>query len=161
LPSLSQFLNPLQPVMSQTADAHQKISYTMEWNAGIQQQLTNAMVLTVNYVGSVGRHQYIQWLVNTAAIPGPGSLTSRGQRWPQYGGTYTWDSDPGIASYNALQAELKKTTSYGLTFIASYTFSKSLDEQSDPYGGTGIQNGYNLRNSYGRSDYDIPQLFVL
>jgi hypothetical protein len=161
LPSLDQFLNPLQPVLSQTADAHQKISYTMEWNAGIQQQLTNTMVLTVNYVGSVGRHQYLQWNVNTAMFPGPGSLASRGERWPQYGGTYTWDSDPGIASYNALQAELKKTTSYGLTFIASYTFSKSLDEQSDPYGGTGIQNAYNLRNSYGPSDYDIPHLFVL
>ena len=160
LPSLNQFLNPNQPVLSQTADPHQRISYTMEWNAGIQQQLTNTMVLTVNYVGSVGRHQYIQWNVNTAAIPGPGSLASRGERWPQYNGVYTWDSDPGIASYNALQVELKKTTSYGLTFMGSYTYSKSLDEQSDPYGGTGIQDAYNLRNSYGPSDYDIRQLFV-
>jgi hypothetical protein len=48
LPSLSQFLNPNQPVLSQTADPHQKISYTIEWNGGIQQQLTNTMVLTVN-----------------------------------------------------------------------------------------------------------------
>ena len=62
--------------------------------------------------------------------------------------------------YAALQVELKKTTSYGLTFIGSYTYSKSLDEQSDPYGGTGIQNSYNLINSYGPSDYDIRQLFV-
>jgi hypothetical protein len=116
--------------------------------------------LTVNYVGSVGRHQYIQWNVNTAAIPGPGALSSRGERWAQYNGIYTWDSDPGIASYNALQVELKKTTSYGLTFLGSYTYSKSLDEQSDPYGGTGIQNSYNLINSYGPSDYDIPHLFV-
>jgi hypothetical protein len=98
--------------------------------------------------------------VNTAAIPGPGPLASRGERWPQYNATYTWDSDPGIASYHALQAQLRKTTSQGLTFLASYTFSKSLDEQSDPYGGTGIQNAYNLRNSYGHSDYDIPDLFV-
>jgi hypothetical protein len=61
LPSLNQFLNPNQPVLSQTADPHQKISYTMEWNAGIQQQLTNTMVVTVNYVGSAGRQQYLQW----------------------------------------------------------------------------------------------------
>src|SRR5580704_8776430 len=44
--------------------------------------------------------------------------------------------------------------------MASYTYSKSLDEQSDPYGGTGIQNAYNLIGSYGPSDYNIPQLFV-
>ncbi len=161
LPSLNQFLNPNQPVLSQTADPHQRISYTMEWNGGIQQQLTNTMVLMANYVGSVGRHQYLQWTVNTAAVPGPGSLAARGERWAQYNGVYTWDSDPGIASYHALQVELKKTTSYGLTFMASYTYSKSLDEQSDPYGGTGIQNAYNLINSYGPSDYHIPQLFVL
>jgi hypothetical protein len=160
LPSLSQFLNPNQPVVSQTADPHQKISYTMEWNAGIQQQLTNTMLLMVNYVASAGRHQFIQWNVNTAAIPGPGSLASRGQRYPQYGSVYTWDSDPGISSYNALQVELKKSFSNGLTFLASYTYSKSLDEQSDPYGGTGIQNAYDLRNSYGPSDYDIRHLFV-
>jgi hypothetical protein len=161
LPSLDQFLNPNQPVLSQTADPHQRISYTMEWNAGVQQQLTNTMVLNVNYVGSAGRHQFIQWNVNTARIPGPGSLASRGERWPQYNGTYTWDSAPGIATYHGLQVELKKSTSYGLTFRGSYTYSKSLDEQSDPYGGTGIQDAYNLRNSYGPSDYDLRHLFVL
>ncbi len=48
-----------------------------------------------------------------------------------------------------------------MTFLGSYTYSKSLDEQSDPYGGTGIQDAYNLINSYGPSDYDIRHLFVL
>ena len=51
--------------------------------------------------------------------------------------------------------------SSGLAFTASYTHSKSLDIESDPYGGSGVQNFYNLKGSWGPSDYNLSQLFVL
>ena len=38
----------------------------------------------------------------------------------------------GIAnsSYNALEASLKKRFSHGISFLASYTYSKSIDDSS-------------------------------
>ena len=120
------------------------------------------MVLKLDYVGSLGRHQYLQVTANTAPIPGPGPLASRGQPYLNYGGSaFTFETNAGNAGYNALQAELKKTLSSGLYFVASYTWSKSLDIESDPYGGSGVQNFYDLKADRGPSDYNLSQLFVL
>jgi hypothetical protein len=49
--------------------------------------------------------------------------------------------------------------SSGLSFKTSYTWSKSMDWQSDPYSG-GPVDYYNLRPDWGPSDYNRPQIFV-
>ncbi len=64
------------------------------------------------------------------------------------------------SSYNALQVELNKQMSSGLSFKTSYTWSKSMDWQSDPYSG-GPVDFYNMRPDWGPSDYNRPQMFVL
>jgi hypothetical protein len=48
---------------------------------------------------------------------------------PNLRSAYFWDME-GIASYNALQADLTKRFSGGLVFRADYTFSKNLDDGS-------------------------------
>ena len=63
------------------------------------------------------------------------------------------------SSYNALQVELNKQMSSGLSFKASYTWSKSLDWQSDPYSG-GPVDFYNMHPDWGPSDYNRPQMLV-
>jgi hypothetical protein len=51
--------------------------------------------------------------------------------------------------------------SSGLSFKASYTWSKSLDWQSDPYSNfAGPVDFYNMRADWGPSDYNRPQIFV-
>ncbi len=161
LPPVSAFIDPLKPLIGQSADPNMQNPYSMEYNLGVEEQLPSSMVLKVDYVGSLNRHQYLQVAANTAKVPGPGSLASRGQPYTQYGGTpFTFETNAGNASYNALQAELKKSMSFGLAFLASYTWSKSLDIESDPYGGSGVQNFYDLKNEKGPSDYNLPQLFV-
>jgi len=60
----------------------------------------------------------------------------------------------GISSYNALQVHIEKRISHGLQAAVSYTFSKSLDEQSAVglfYNGN---NPLNVRDGYGPSDFD-------
>jgi len=161
LPPVSFFIDPTKPLIGQSAQSNMQNPYSMEYNFGVEQQLSSSMVLKLDYVGSLNRHQYLQVTANTAPIPGPGSLASRGQPYTQYGGTpFTFETNAGNASYNALQAEFKKTMSSGLAFTASYTHSKSLDIESDPYGGSGVQNFYNLKGSWGPSDYNLSQLFV-
>lgn len=160
LPDPSTYLNPLVPYASFGANPHNKIPYSMEFNAGIEQQLTDSIVLNLDYVGSLGRHQFIQPVANTAPIPGPGTLASRGQPFPQYGGPFNFDMNAGKASYNALQAKLQKSLSSGLFFMASYTWSKSLDIESSGQDGS-IQNFYDTAEDWGPSAFNRSQMFVL
>jgi hypothetical protein len=117
------------------------------------------MVMKLDYVGSVSRHQYIVPEANTALYPGPGPISER-QPFPQYGGpfSFSWNDAPG--SYNALQAQVQKSLSNGLFFLVSYTWSKSMDWQSDPYVNS-EPNFYNLKGDWGPSDYNRTHLFVL
>lgn len=60
----------------------------------------------------------------------------------------------GIADYNALQLHIEKRLSHGLQVGVSYTFSRSMDEQSALglfYNGN---NPLDIRSSYGPSDFD-------
>jgi hypothetical protein len=49
---------------------------------------------------------------------------------PQYASLYAWRSI-GTASYHALQASLRKRITHGVQFDFNYTFSKSIDLESD------------------------------
>ncbi|MGI0134388.1 MAG: hypothetical protein ACREBW_05470, partial [Candidatus Micrarchaeaceae archaeon] len=159
LPSSASYFNLLQPFVDFGADNRNRTPYVMEYNAGIEQQFAHSYVLELNYVGSLGRHEFIQPTANTAVMPGPGPIAAR-QPFPQYGGSFSFDENVGNSSYNALQAELRKTLSLGLTFTASYTWSKSLDIQSEGQSGS-IETIYNRSRDWGPSDFNRTQLFVL
>jgi hypothetical protein len=160
LPDASTFLNPNKAFSGWGVNSHNEIPYSMEYNAGIEQQLSNTLVLNLDYVGSLSRHLSIEPVANTAPIPGPGSLASRGQPFPQYGGPMPYDTNSGSASYNSFQAELKKSLSSGLFFLASYTWSKSMDIESSLESGS-IENFYNMQADWGPSDFNRSQMFVL
>jgi hypothetical protein len=76
------------------------------------------------------------------------------------------------SSYNALEASLRKRFSHGLSLLASYTFSKSLDDvssfnitgsASQPVAGENdlAQNPFDLAAERGRSMFDARHRFVL
>jgi hypothetical protein len=68
----------------------------------------------------------------------------------------------GKSSYNALQASLNGRAFHGLTYLVSYTWSKTLDLGCTGwYGveGCSIQNPYTLKNDKGPAGTDIPQIF--
>ncbi|MGD0963403.1 MAG: TonB-dependent receptor [Candidatus Acidiferrales bacterium] len=65
----------------------------------------------------------------------------------------------GVSAYNALQTHVEKKLSHGLAAGLSYTYSRSLDEQSALglfYNGN---NPLNLRGGYGPSDFDRTHVF--
>jgi hypothetical protein len=115
------------------------------------------MVFEVDYVGSVSRNLFVQPVANTARFPAPGPLPPR-QPFPQYGGTFPNSTNVGNAHYNSLQARLNKRYSHGITFLTSYTWSKSMDISSQ--GQAGLMTIYNRRIDWGPSDFDIPHMFV-
>jgi hypothetical protein len=69
-----------------------------------------------------------------------------------------------ISSYNSLTLDLEKRYSSGLTFGASYTFSKSLDDgtggNSTSANNNKPQNSRDIRTDYGPSIFDVRHRFV-
>jgi hypothetical protein len=152
LPAASTFLNPNKPLASFGGSPNPKIPYSMEWNLGLEQQLTGTLVLGAHYVGAGSRHQFLQPLANTATVPGAGPISAR-QPYPQYGGPIPWDYNEGTANYHALQVKLKQELAGGLYYLFSYTYAKSMDLASDPQADT-LTDFYDLGRDYGPSDYN-------
>ncbi|MBZ5540991.1 MAG: carboxypeptidase-like regulatory domain-containing protein [Acidobacteriia bacterium] len=83
----------------------------------------------------------------------------------QYVNLHTWTTI-GWSEYHALQLNLRKQTTHGISFVLNYTFSKSLDTSSTPerqdiiggawtggYTGTTI-NAWDIAQEYSYSDFD-------
>jgi hypothetical protein len=71
-----------------------------------------------------------------------------------------YESD-GNSSYQGLWLTATKRLSKGLQFSGSYTWSKSIDDNSRNNQGLVIQNSYNIRGDRGLSDFDARNRFVL
>ena len=65
------------------------------------------------------------------------------------------------SNYHGAQFSLTKRLSQGLQFNVAYTFSKSIDYNSQSSQGVTVQDSYNLRNSRGLSDFDARHRFVI
>jgi hypothetical protein len=80
---------------------------------------------------------------------------------PQYSSLWDWRSI-AWSNYNALQVSLKKQMSNGLLFGANYTYSHSLDVESESERGVhyltdSIFNPFAPQQMYGNSDFDLRQ----
>ena len=157
-------LPPPTPFTQSTwfADPYLKRPYADQWNFGVQQQITSGTVLTANYVGSVGRKLDVGGAYNVALTPGPGNPQARAP-FPYIGAT-AYDRSVGKSNYNAFQLSLNGREEHGLTYLVSYTWSKTLDLGcSGWYGveGCSIQNPYNLQADRGPAATDLPHIFSL
>ena len=72
----------------------------------------------------------------------------------------------GSSWYNGLEASLTKRLSHGLQFLASYTFSKTLDTDGASINQTSTGNALTLgdqnspRQRWGRASFDRPHRFI-
>ena len=73
------------------------------------------------------------------SVFGAGATAAQALRpWPQYGDVDNPLNPIGSVSYNGLQSSLQKRFTHGLTFLLSYTFSKTIgnvDSNSGPSAG--------------------------
>jgi len=135
--------------------------YIQQWNFGIQQQLGRSRVLEVAYVGTKGTH-----LIDSRDInqPQPSTNPDFERPNPEFADINIIESGAN-SIYNSLQARLEQRLSHGLSLLASYTYSKSIDDASGFFSTTGDpnfpQNSYDLRAERGLSDFDIRNRFVL
>jgi hypothetical protein len=139
-------------------------SYTQSWNFNVQQELGGNYGLMIGYFGSKGTDLNIERNYNQAingVLPYP-ALSSNSPIDPgkRLGNILVYESD-GNSSYNALWLTFQKRFSQGLEFNSSYTWSKSIDENSRNVEGLVIQDSYNIKGDRGLSDFDARNRFVL
>src|SRR5258706_796268 len=140
-----------------------KRNYVEQWNINVQRQITPNLTATVGYVGSHGVHMMIRGDDGNMVIPCPPTCSSANP--PPSSGGYLWPSNPldvngntldlrpnpnfgGIrfmsygtgSSYQALQVNVQKRTSHNFQFGGSYTYSKSMDNDSATIAGDAFSN---------------------
>jgi len=124
-------------------DPNPNRNYVEQWNINFQRQITPSLTATVGYVGSHGVHMVIRGDDFDMVIP---TLTSAGYLWPfnppdVNGKTKDLRINPNFglirgikwntgSTYRALQVSVQKTMSHGFQFGGSYTYSKSMDDDS-------------------------------
>lgn len=125
-------------------DRNFKQDQAQVWNLSVQRQVTNAIGMTVAYVGTHGSHIYRDLQLNQAT-PGPGDLTTRLPFYTIDPNLQNVDARNGNGDthYNGLQTKFEGRFSNGFYFLGAYTFSKTTDNTDnvlDPYIGT-LNNG--------------------
>ncbi len=140
--------------------------YYETWNFDVERQIGGSMVAELAYAGSRGVH--LLYSYNPQEVePGPATVSSNLRvTLPAIASLRTITQiDPRNSSdYHGLQAKFVKRFSHGVQFLASYTWSKSLDYGGSAASGGGYDGGpqtvTNLAAGYGPSGFDVPQRFV-
>jgi hypothetical protein len=180
-PSSAQFV---LPYAVNFADANVTQPYTEAVNIGFQQKVA-AATLEFYYVGKFGRHQIIPYDLNPAIYDCSGSyylsnpalycpapkgsnISSANTTYSQrvkypgfgYGGQGIVDNNTvGTSNYNGLQIIYKQRSHKSLSTVISYTYSRSLDDQSS--GTTNIAAlplTPQVNTNYGPSDFQATHV---
>ena len=149
------FILPLTTVSE--VDPNFRNAMVQQWNLSVQQQLFSDWILTVAYAGSTGRHLFIQDQLNPAIF---GKVGANVNARRLYAPNYTSIVDQlsvGNSSYNGLQVSANKRFHHGLTILANYTWSKSIDIGSND--GDAPANPFNIRAERGVSNFNLPHKF--
>ncbi len=148
-------------------DSHLKNPYVLNWNLAVQRELGWNTVFDIAYAGSRGDKLYEFRDENqplaTSDLTAP--LDPR-RPMPYLHQGLTWWGSSGFSDYHALQTKLEKRFTDGLTFLAAYTFSKTLDEASNASFGLGSSGLFRDATRHpewekGLSDFDVRQRFVI
>ncbi|MEO8591739.1 MAG: TonB-dependent receptor [Candidatus Solibacter sp.] len=149
----------------QMVDPNFKSGRVFSYNFNIQQEVAG-IVIQAAYVGSQGRHlrltgDYNQGIGGKRRIQSITSLNAAGQPVASNGGAMTIQESVSNSNYNGFWLSAEKRFAKGLTFNASYTLSKSIDNNSVGSANPQIQNFYDIASEHALSDFDARQRFVL
>jgi len=100
-------------------------TYMHQYSLAVQRQLMNNLSLEVSYVGNRTVHNQLISVPDNVPQPGAGTIQTR-RPYPQWG-QFSLGLTNGTANYNALQAKVEKRYSNGFQILASYAYSKCLD----------------------------------
>jgi hypothetical protein len=181
--------NPCYECDAFAFDRNIKTPYMENYNLNIQQQITSKSVIQAGYVGSQGHRL---WRFFDLSQPSNAQVTACDLGNPNnlpllaacdgapaihdygvprnyipnnpYGTFYLLqENSTGKSNYNALQLSLRITNWHGITSIANYVWSRSMDNSSDgeDFEPNAAQpnDSNNPKLEYGPSNFNIPHRF--
>jgi hypothetical protein len=155
---------PTGSISANSLNHNFKIEYNNVWNLSIQRSLSSSTSLQAQYIGSYTVHADNLTLQNL--FPNNGLDPASGlhiRPIPQMSGfsSVTWD---GWEKYHALTLTLTQRIWRGLVVDSNYTWSKALDNASNPgsnnAGSNLPQDPMNMGSEKGLSDFDHRHRFV-
>ncbi len=163
LPGLPLTLSDPFPADFPVPSAPSAISYQRDlrtphiqhWSFNIQQRLGRARMVQVGYVGSKGTKQLAARDINQ---PEASPVSPNPRPNPMLADISLLESRSN-SSYHSLQTRFRQYLSGGLSVLASYTYSKSIDDASSFFSSAGDanfpQNSNNVAHERGRSNFDV------
>ena len=182
--------------LTSAVPADLRVPYNQQWNFTIQREVASGTVLELAYAGNKGTHLSMETWPNLNQLtpaqmdpslkvndlvtnPFYGIVTSgtlaqptvqRGQLlrpWPLWQTVRSQNAGWGNSNYHALQARFERRFAQGASFMAAFTWSKTISDSTDGRwnDATGAFGGF--RNAYCRScersisSYDVPRRLVL
>ena len=138
-----------------------RTAYTQQWNFNLQQEVGRDRIVELAYAGSKGSKLLGARDLNQ---PNPSPQPNNPRPLPQFADINILESS-GNSSYQSLQARFQQTFHRGLTALASYTWSKSIDDASSFFASAGDanfpQDSRNTRAERALSNFDLRHRFSL
>ncbi len=169
-----------QPTTVLTVENGMRPPYAQNWNLSVQHSF-GEYLLDVRYIGNKGT-RLPRMIEANPAVYGPGATAENADQRRMYAGCHGTSgpcdfasvglvTDSTSSTYHAAQASFSRRFRDGLGFLASYTFSKSLDYVSSfnvagsaPKLVAGendlAQNPFDLNAEHGPSLFDARHRFV-
>jgi hypothetical protein len=165
--ALSGIVGPDYPSMS-PFQLNFRNALIQQWTADVQQQVGQSWLFDLGYVGTRGLHlvqetdpnQPINLTVSpqAAVCPSPTSPTGGCASPYPYLANFGYTQSSGSSIYHSLQAKVERRMSKGLSVLAAYTYSKSIDSSSGPFSDTRNanfpQNSYDVAAEKAVSDFN-------
>jgi hypothetical protein len=143
----------------QTIFPDSKNTYNTRWSLSIQRALRENLLLDAAYVGSHSVRDRLSSNQNQPQVIGNANT----RPYPQIGVITTGSTD-GLSSFHSGQLKVEQRELKGLTYIASYTWSKGIDAGGNSTFGnsSGPQDNYNrIAGERGLVAFDHRHRFVV
>ncbi len=135
-----------------------KIPEITIWNMTLEREIGKNWLVTAAYFGNKGTHLFATSDQEPMPDINPGLYALGGnRRYPNFGPIGMMDSGYN-SNYNSLQLSLEKRMSYGLSFLANYTWSKALNDFSESTSNESYYqtDPFNRNVNYGPATTNVP-----
>jgi hypothetical protein len=136
--------------------------YSIQYLFNVQRELDRQTALEAGYMGSMS-HKLESLRAYNESLPGATGTVLERAPYPEFSRIQEVDGS-GSGNYNALSLRLQRRFSQGLTYLAGYTWSKSIDTASGirNNGGDTLfpQNSYCIRCERGLSIFSVSHRTV-
>lgn len=136
-----------------TINPNNRTPYFERYSLSIQQEISPNLLFEIGYIGSQAHKLQRRRLINQRKLGGI-------NLYPNLSTRLQFTDNVGNSNYNAMTAKVERRYAGGLTLLAAYTWSHSIDDVSFNIGGF-EQNTHDLRAERANGDRDSRHRFVV